>query len=204
MKKIEQITHQNVFRLFTLEDKLTTCDIARQQLALRRTQKLAKLHKEVDADAVVALVASTLPPPPLSGVALSPKARVSCAYAPSAHAQGLVGDDEDDCAELDFDVDEDFVRIATTQSPTRSIRPHHDNLDAYACDFSEATSDHEDHLTNLVNDTHVNKFKDTPRTQRHMISLDSLCMHAKHVAFWNLGITEGFINKHFFSSQLPQ
>ena len=43
LKKAEQIAQQNTFSLFTLEDKLITCDLARQWLHLRRTQELAKL-----------------------------------------------------------------------------------------------------------------------------------------------------------------
>lgn len=34
MKKAEQITQQNAFNLFTLEDKFITCDIASQWILL--------------------------------------------------------------------------------------------------------------------------------------------------------------------------
>ena len=70
LKKAEHIAQQN--SLFTLEDKLITCDIARQWLHLRRTQELAKLKAEVAAEAAIDLVASKLPAPPLVGLCSSP------------------------------------------------------------------------------------------------------------------------------------
>ena len=115
LKKAKQIAQQNTFSLFTLEDKLITCDLARQWLLLHRTQELAKLKAEVAADVVIVFVASNVPAPPPPKVCCSPsEAPPSC--APALEFQGLgfaslnvdVVDDDDDC-ELDCDdVDESF------------------------------------------------------------------------------------------------
>ena len=72
LKKAEQIAQQNAFSLFTLEDRLITCDIARQWLHLRRTQELNKLKAEVAAEQAASLAASNLPAAPLVGVCSSP------------------------------------------------------------------------------------------------------------------------------------
>ena len=85
LKKAEQIAQQNTFSLFTLEDKLITCDIARQWLHLRRTQELAKLKAEVAAEAAAELAASNLAAPPLVGVCSSPPS-ISHALAPATPA----------------------------------------------------------------------------------------------------------------------
>ena len=74
LKKAEQIAQQNIFSLFTLEDKNIICDLARQWLHLRRTQKLAKLKAQV--------AASNVPPPPRVGVCSSPN-NTSPAHAPA-------------------------------------------------------------------------------------------------------------------------
>jgi hypothetical protein len=63
LKKTEQIAPQNTFNLCTLEDKLITCDLARQWLLLRKTQELANLKAEVVANADVAFVASNVHAP---------------------------------------------------------------------------------------------------------------------------------------------
>ena len=62
LKKAKQIAQQNTFSLFTLKDRLITCDLARQWLHLRRTQELAKLKAEVAAEAAASNVAA----PPLA------------------------------------------------------------------------------------------------------------------------------------------
>jgi hypothetical protein len=74
LKKVEQIAQQNTFSLFTLEDKLITCDMARQWLRLRRYQELTKLKVEVVVDAAVAaaFATSNVPAPPPAGVCSSP------------------------------------------------------------------------------------------------------------------------------------
>lgn len=62
-----------------------------------------------------------------------------------------------------------------------------------------------DDLANLINDTQVSEFNDTPPpAQRRMISLDAHHMHAQHVALWNYGNREDFANIHSFSLQLAQ
>jgi hypothetical protein len=82
LKKAEKIAQQNAFSLFTLEDRLITCDIARQWFHLRMTQELAKLKGE--------FVASNMPTPPLVGVCSSPPP-ISPAPAPvAAHAPAHV------------------------------------------------------------------------------------------------------------------
>jgi hypothetical protein len=72
LKKAEQIAQQNIFSLFTLEDKNITCDLARQWLHLRRTQELAKLKAQVVAEQAAEVAASNEPAPPRVGVCSSP------------------------------------------------------------------------------------------------------------------------------------
>jgi hypothetical protein len=50
LKKAEQIAQQNAFSLFTLEDSLITCKVARRWLLLRREQELKRLEKEMAAE----------------------------------------------------------------------------------------------------------------------------------------------------------
>ena len=47
LKKAEQIAQQNAFSLFTLEDYLIKCSVARRWLLLRRQQELKRLEKEM-------------------------------------------------------------------------------------------------------------------------------------------------------------
>ena len=58
MKKVKQIAQQNVFGLFTQEERLISCDIARQCLLFQRTQKLAKLQEKLSP-----ILQQHLPPP---------------------------------------------------------------------------------------------------------------------------------------------
>jgi hypothetical protein len=89
LKKAEQIAQQNTFSLFTLEDRLITCDLARQWLHLRRTQELAKLKAEVAADAAAEVATCNLPPPPLAGVCSSPANRTPSTSNPPSPAPAL-------------------------------------------------------------------------------------------------------------------
>jgi hypothetical protein len=86
LKKAEQIAQQNTFSLFTLEDRLITCDLARQWLHLRRTQELEKLKAEVAADVAAEVAASNVPPPPLAGVCSSPANRTPSSSTPPSPA----------------------------------------------------------------------------------------------------------------------
>lgn len=47
LRKVEQIPQHNAFRILTLEDKLITCNNAKQWLTLQRTHEFAKLQREV-------------------------------------------------------------------------------------------------------------------------------------------------------------
>lgn len=126
----------------------------------------------------------TIPPlPPIQGL------------GPADLNGNLIGDDKDDCAKLDLDAEDDLVAISSIEPAIRTTIPQ-----PRSCDLGEATSDREDDLASLVNDTQVSEFDDTPpHAQRCMISLDPHHMHDQHVAFRNSGIKEDFANIHTFS-----
>ena len=207
LKKAEQIAQQNTFSLFTLEDRLITCDLARQWLHLRRTQELAKLKAEVAAEAAASSVAA----PPLVGVCSSPgnktpsceqqtppmSASISCPPAPApaptqTQDQGIrfrdlnhVADDvdDDDCAELDDEDDAFLDRGYEAVSLTDRRRVY----------------DREEDNT-IIMDSEASEFQiNPPPSQRRRLSIDPHDMHAAHVQFWNSGIREDYDNRHMFS-----
>jgi hypothetical protein len=153
--------------LFTLEDKLITCDLARQWLRLRRTQELAKLKAEV--------AASNVPAHPVVGVCSSPSnmtplcdrqtppsisPSISPAPALTQH-QGLgfrdLNDDvvdvvnDDDCAELDCDDESSDVfgdrgyDVVLLRDKRRVA-----DLNCFGNDFAQAASDREEDTTIIL------------------------------------------------------
>jgi hypothetical protein len=222
LKKAEQIAQQNAFSLFTLEDRLITCDIARQWLQLRRTQELAKLKAVVAAEQAAELAASNRPAPPLVGVCSSPPPRspapahvAAPAPAPAAtptQHQGLgfrdLNDvaadalDSDDCAELDCeDESTDVFGDNGFDVLPFSDRRRVADLNSFGNDYTQAASDQEEDTT-ISLDSEVSEFHiNPPPSQRRRLSIDPHDMHVAHVQFWNFGIREDYANRHIFSQQ---
>jgi hypothetical protein len=228
LKKAEQIAQQNAFSLFTLEDRLITCDIARQWLHLRRTQELAKLKAEVAADATTELAASNLPAPPLVGVCSSPPpispapapvvapapapvAAPAPAPTPIQH-QGLgfrdlnhvvdvadAPDAGDDDDCAELDDEDDVFLDREYEVVSLTDMRRVSDLNSFRNDFSQAASDREEDTT-IILDSEVSEFHiNHPPSQRRRLSVDPHDMHAAHVGFWNSRIREDYANRHIFS-----
>ena len=120
LKKVERIAQHNAFRFITLKDKLITCNIAKQWLALQRTQELAKLQQEVVVDFVATCCFHYTSTSPIQShiVAWSSSlmCKSTCGTNSSVGVADLnafgVGNDEDDYAKLNSDADEDFDVLA--------------------------------------------------------------------------------------------
>lgn len=225
LKKAKQIAQQNTFSLFTLEDKLITCDLARQWLHLRRTQELAKLKAEVAAEQAAEVAASNVPAPPRVGVCSSPS-NVTPTPAPApppapaaTHGRGLVfsdapattqthhqgvgfrdlNEDEDDDVDADdcveLDCEEDSFDLFGDR---RRVA----DLNSFGNGFGQSASDREEDTTiNL--DSQVSEFQVTPPpSQRRRLSIDPHDIHAAHVQFWTSGIREEYANRLQSSQQV--
>jgi hypothetical protein len=229
LKKAEQIAQQNTFSLFTLEDRLITCDIAREWLHLCRTQELAKLKAEVVADAAADVAASNLPPPPLAGVCSSPANRTPLssnppspapapspaptapapapAPAPTATAtqhqqQGLGFRDLNSDADVDGDED-DCAELDLDDESQDIFTDRRYNVQDLMDRRRTYGLDFAQAASDREDDTTIilDSQANPPPSQRRRLSIDPHEMHANHVQFWTSGIREDYANRHVFSQQ---
>ena len=150
LKKVEQIAQQNAFSLFTLEDSLITCQVARRWLTLRRKQELKRLEKEMAEEDSPMVAGEGFAPTAGVRVHTTTSTPLSPSSTPLDPLPPLqpdlnVGAGDEDEDEEDEDSDSEAAHRHRYRNSEPSIymqtalekaRAHHDSYDRLGCTFS--------------------------------------------------------------------
>ena len=218
LKKAEQIAQQNAFSLFTLEDSLITCKVARRWLLLRREQELKRLEKEMAAEVD--------DPPMVAGDAIFPSAGVRLhtpiipapsstplSPTPPLHPDLNVADkaedeeDEDDGSDGEaahrhrYRNNEPNIYMNKALEKARALQDSFDSLGGH---FDVSAEDRSD--THVVSDTEGEELFRVPPSQRRRTgdapNHESQFLETSKQVLWNETLASEYASRNYFS-QIP-
>ena len=230
LKKAEQIAQQNAFSLFTLEEGLITCSVARRWLLLRRQQELKRLEKEMAMEECDAEMGVGVP---TAGVRVHTPAIPEAAAAPTAApsstplspspplqpdlnvgATVTLSGDEDEDEEDDEGSDGEAAHRRRYRDGEPSLymqgardkaRAHQQQFDSLGGHFDVSAEDRSD--IHVVSDTEGEDMFRVPPSQRRRTgdnhSQDAQFLQASNQVLWNETLASDYASRNSFGAIHP-